>query len=289
MPYNVAKELAANFCHEIRYALVPLFGHDFPLLCAKEGEDAYRTFHISPTTIRTCIAEQEQWVRMGKTHNAPGLPLAPKQSKSESPLRSSPATVLRLRSAKREVGSEPPAFFQPDYQKGATVGTDHDLAYGAHMVPYSPDISPRTTRSHSQVPAYLPSTPAPSWSNISTSSATIPGIEQPFVIHHQHPVTWNAINTSPFSPLRTQRTQCEQEVAQALIDMACTPTPSPVRVSPGRKRLFRDYEDDDSSTPGPFDQFTDVDIEMEDDGPTPTKMAPVTSERPAKRTRHCSV
>lgn len=53
MPYDAAKALAATFCWKIRYALTPLFGTDFPRMCAHPDErKRYGVMIIDPEITR---------------------------------------------------------------------------------------------------------------------------------------------------------------------------------------------------------------------------------------------
>lgn len=51
--------MAATFCWDFRYALVPIFGPDFPDLCEKPGSDAYSTMVISQKIILQCTKDIE--------------------------------------------------------------------------------------------------------------------------------------------------------------------------------------------------------------------------------------
>lgn len=55
MPFEAAKAVAARFCYEIRYVLVPVFGPDFVSMCQKCGDPSLIRFNVDPSIIRRCI------------------------------------------------------------------------------------------------------------------------------------------------------------------------------------------------------------------------------------------
>lgn len=59
MPYDAARALASTFCWEFRFALVPVFGHGFPSICARSGSGAYSTMIIDAKLIRKCTQDVE--------------------------------------------------------------------------------------------------------------------------------------------------------------------------------------------------------------------------------------
>lgn len=55
MPFDAAKAVAARFCYEIRYVLVPVFGPDFVSMCQKCGDPSRLRFNVNPSIIQQCI------------------------------------------------------------------------------------------------------------------------------------------------------------------------------------------------------------------------------------------
>ena len=54
MPFEAAKAVAATFCWEIRYALTPVFGVEFPALCIDPGNAAFMRLDIDPAIVKRC-------------------------------------------------------------------------------------------------------------------------------------------------------------------------------------------------------------------------------------------
>ena len=54
VPYEAAKAVAATFCWEIRYALTPVFGVDFPDLCIDPSNSAFMRLEIDPVIVKHC-------------------------------------------------------------------------------------------------------------------------------------------------------------------------------------------------------------------------------------------
>lgn len=61
MPYDAAKAIAATFCYDIRYALVPLFGRDFASRCVKPNTEGFGQMVISPRIVQRCAAQAKQF------------------------------------------------------------------------------------------------------------------------------------------------------------------------------------------------------------------------------------
>lgn len=61
IPHAAAKALAAIFCWEIRHALTPLFGHDFPDKCLKPEEIDPDNWTIDPAIVEFCAQQAKQF------------------------------------------------------------------------------------------------------------------------------------------------------------------------------------------------------------------------------------
>ena len=57
MPFDAAKAVAARFCYEIRYVLVPVFGPDFVAMCQKWGDENYLNLGVDPSIIQQCAQQ----------------------------------------------------------------------------------------------------------------------------------------------------------------------------------------------------------------------------------------
>lgn len=90
MPYQAAREIAATFCYDIRWALTPVFGNDFPQICRPPQHPCFAKFVIDPQTVRFCAAETHR-LRKERTSYRVLLPnktspvMAPPMSISYSP------------------------------------------------------------------------------------------------------------------------------------------------------------------------------------------------------------
>lgn len=62
IPFEAAKAVAATFCWNIRYALTPVFGKDFPATCIHPDLEDYGSMHIDPAITKRC-AEQARMYR----------------------------------------------------------------------------------------------------------------------------------------------------------------------------------------------------------------------------------
>ena len=67
MPYDAAKALAKTFCYKIRYALVPLFGPNFPGECKHPNDDKFKDFKIDAAIITRCAHVLQQQLNAQST------------------------------------------------------------------------------------------------------------------------------------------------------------------------------------------------------------------------------
>ncbi|KAJ9640929.1 hypothetical protein H2199_005597 [Coniosporium tulheliwenetii] len=87
MPYEAAKAVAATFCHDIRYALTPIFGKDFVSICTLPSDANFASFRIDSEIVRRCTAEANRWRLMGMGEAR------------QTPARSTPCALPTPRSA----------------------------------------------------------------------------------------------------------------------------------------------------------------------------------------------
>lgn len=57
MPFDAAKAVAATFCHEIRYALTPVFGLDFVSLCVTPEDPCFGRMLIDRDIVHRCTEQ----------------------------------------------------------------------------------------------------------------------------------------------------------------------------------------------------------------------------------------
>ncbi|KAH9862465.1 hypothetical protein IAQ61_009882 [Plenodomus lingam] len=67
-PYEAAKAVAATFCYDIRWALTPVFGADFPDLCIHPHDPRYAKFIIEPAIVRHCTRETKRFREEGPSY-----------------------------------------------------------------------------------------------------------------------------------------------------------------------------------------------------------------------------
>lgn len=61
MPFEAAKAIAATFCYNIRYALIPLFGPSFAPMCIKPSGEGFGQMLIDPELISRCTQEARHY------------------------------------------------------------------------------------------------------------------------------------------------------------------------------------------------------------------------------------
>ncbi len=81
MPYEAAKHLAATFCYQIRYALVPLFGPEFVSMCYRPEHPSFGRMIISRDVVKRCIAAA-QGARVSNGESSLASPTSPNRMAS---------------------------------------------------------------------------------------------------------------------------------------------------------------------------------------------------------------
>ena len=107
MPFEAAKAIAASFCYSIRYVLTPIFGLDFPDLCIKPDDSAYKRPSIDPDIILRCSNE---------------APMSRHQSRGSSFAKSTPSP--RSRKIALPLTPESRGFTPTDDESDFGPGTD---------------------------------------------------------------------------------------------------------------------------------------------------------------------
>jgi hypothetical protein len=150
MPYQAAKAIAATFCYDIRWALTPVFGNDFPSMCLPPKSSGHAKFLIDPTIVRYCTAETNRFRKEGASYRltVPILssPIGTKQTCFESPSWK-PRAMKQRRTRPADIESG----YGPDASKGDSCAfSPHITPQWAHLnrplspASLSPNVSPRS-------------------------------------------------------------------------------------------------------------------------------------------------
>ncbi|PSN60968.1 hypothetical protein BS50DRAFT_505119 [Corynespora cassiicola Philippines] len=200
MPYQAAKAIAATFCYNIRWALTPVFGPDFPSACLHPRELSFAKFLIDPAIVMVCTHETNRFRIEGDAYKIlrpdQASPTSNPKTRFASPtwtLSSSSSTTSTTMTATKGSRKQLPAK-PADIESGYGTDTDQSDKYL-----FSPQVSPRTqtwtsvnrSQSPSSPPAALPPTanpctrtlpPLPARSMLPTS---VPGGFYDGHYHHQ--------------------------------------------------------------------------------------------------------
>ena len=130
MPYQAAKAIAATFCYDIRWALTPVFGNDFPYICLTPDDPCFAKFFIDPAIVRYCTQETTRFRDLGPMYEIQRPITPPRSEAPESRFGPPPlhAQAVKQRRAR-------PADIESGY------GTDTDRS---DRYLFSPEVSPRT-------------------------------------------------------------------------------------------------------------------------------------------------
>jgi hypothetical protein len=126
MPYQAAKAVAATFCYEIRWALTPVFGNDFPSMCLHPKDPSFAKFVIDPAIVEYCTTETNRFRTEGASYHVSTPNMSPTAEMPEISHESQP--WLKPRRAR-------PADIESGY------GTDTDQSDKCFI---SPQVSPRS-------------------------------------------------------------------------------------------------------------------------------------------------
>lgn len=153
MPYQAARAIAATFCYDIRWALTPVFGYDFPSMCLSPKDPRYAKFIIDPAIVQQCTAETDRFRREGASYRnqVPHLlsPMETPKMHFESPKWKPKAMKLRnARPANNNSSSRPgrQSSSRPHTQGSSRPTTHNDYSPQSEMTDdfaFSPHISPR--------------------------------------------------------------------------------------------------------------------------------------------------
>lgn len=133
MPYQAAKAVAATFCYDIRWALTPVFGNDFPSTCLHPKDPSFAKFLIDPAIVHYCTIETNRFRAEGASYRLTPSGLlspvdTPKTQYESPPWKPKPLKQRRGRPA--------------DIETESGYGTDPDHS---DKCAFSPQVSPRST------------------------------------------------------------------------------------------------------------------------------------------------
>lgn len=163
MPFEAAKAIAATFCYDIRWALTPVFGNDFPSLCTPPSDPHFAKFVIDPRIVQQCTEDTERFKDEGEWYKLRSIPKTPQLKFGTPPWGINIKTQPRIRVADTESG----------------YGTDTDSS-DKHV--YSPHFSPRSQNSGWRAINGLSSSPAlqtPAPSTVASPTSTYAPTPQP--------------------------------------------------------------------------------------------------------------
>lgn len=131
MPYQAARAIAATFCYDIRWALTPVFGNDFPFVCLTPGDPDFAKFVIDPAIVQYCTQETTRFRELGPAYRV---------HRPVTLAEAEPLVVSR---------SEQPQFGGQVVRQRRTQPADTESGYGtdterSDRYLFSPEVSPRT-------------------------------------------------------------------------------------------------------------------------------------------------
>lgn len=195
LPFDIVHELAKNFAFTIRYALVPLFGADFPNECLRPGDANYgKLVDVNaPAPVRQRrrttlpgITKPNGMMTHGSLTATAGSAMA-KQRRSQSDSHHAPTEMAELLAASRQlhelsrdrVARRRSSSFQyggfvwlwHDDEQPRILGRDEEAVVDEDSPTYVESTSQRKTPTHSapQLSAYAYDQQPPAWQAIPKS------------------------------------------------------------------------------------------------------------------------
>jgi hypothetical protein len=141
MPFEAAKAIAATFCYDIRWALTPVFGNDFPATCTPPSDPNFSKFIIDPQIVQQCTEETDRFRAEGEWYKLRKIPKTPQLKFGTPSWGLNTKKQPRIRLADTESG----------------YGTDTD---SSDRFIYSPHFSPRSQHNGWKAGNGLSSSPA---------------------------------------------------------------------------------------------------------------------------------
>lgn len=152
MPFEAAKAVAATFCHEIRYALTPIFGIDFLSLCTKPSEDTYKIMVIDRDIISECTETANRFRALSSSTLQARSPQTPSSnSLPRWSAKSSQRKLVKIDDAESRYGTDI---------------DDSDMYLGSPQTPLTMEWTAMNTRRPARSRQYLPSS---SWEHSAQS------------------------------------------------------------------------------------------------------------------------
>ncbi|KAF2690154.1 hypothetical protein K458DRAFT_399530 [Lentithecium fluviatile CBS 122367] len=185
VPYQAAKSIAATFCYNIRWALTPVFGNDFPSMCLPPSDLNYAKFLISRDIVQECTDETNRFRLEGASYRL--LPPKPSTEIHTPRLHFScpPWGPKDIRSARPRTSEE---------ESGYCTESDRSDKFL-----FSPQVSPRSTTWTSVNRSESPASPVVFHSpNFSSPNRCLPPL--------QRVLPTSAPGGYYHEPLRTKRT-----------------------------------------------------------------------------------
>jgi hypothetical protein len=151
MPFQCAKAVAETFAYSIRYALVPIFGTDFPDACLRPEHLGFGGFKIDPAIVAHCGTETKLWPLRNDARATPASSRAPSEAPDTAHherniLQSKQLKELRPKLANKAASPE------------SGYGTDTDGANSMYLPAVSPAPSTWASINQPEIPVSMPTT-----------------------------------------------------------------------------------------------------------------------------------
>ena len=142
IPHAAAKAIAATFCYDIRFALTPVFGHDFPSICIKPGDEGFGDMTIDPAITKFCT-EQARRFREQEASVTPMLtPLSlPHTPTTPTPRRPKAAQAKKM----KQVESTYTSPYSSPYVSDIASDDGYNTAISTPAPPYRNLFTPINT------------------------------------------------------------------------------------------------------------------------------------------------
>jgi len=245
IPHAAAKAIAATFCYDIRYALTPVFGHDFPSICVEPGKEGFGDMTIDPAITNFCKEQASNFRDQEPTANTMQAPLSlPSTPNTPTPQRLNNIHSKHLKIVEAAYASpyDSPRTSEFGSDDGYTTATStpappHRSLFTPVNTPRQPPRSvpyperqlptPRDILAHFNTRYQTPMTPPTRFSSPAISPRTVPAlltIQSPG-FHQQSPVDKRISSVRDINWLGQHILPEEEEAAYVLLALKLAKTP----------------------------------------------------------------
>lgn len=166
MPFEAAKALAATFCWNIRFALVPLFGPGFVDICTRPEDPAYKRYTIDTSVVKYCQEQVRSWTQSTSQTTINAM-------RGEGEVKASPVRIAKTKPKILRARAQQPRYTESESSDDLTsraIGPRDPTPYPSTWKAANAGSSRGKSQTNSTVSPAPSSVLCPTWHHAETSS-----------------------------------------------------------------------------------------------------------------------